>query len=223
VFGSAVPSRAFAISRSEIDADNQQRGRTGTAKRAGQSGVDAVGGAIQQPEQAATPQTGAVTTGSSLSPEQLAATYAAAGFTGENLVIMVAVAMGESGGNAQAQNLNASEDSRGLSQINTFAHPQYDKDRLYDPAYNAQAAFEVSGGGQNFGPWTVYSKGLYQQYMDEARAAVAAAGGGGAADPMSAATGAPEPPENDLSGVLDTPGSQFGIGGPVKLKDAGGM
>ena len=122
-----------------------------------------------------------------------------------------------SGGNARAQNLNASEDSRGLSQINTYAHPQYNKEQLYDPYYNAQAAFEVSGGGQNFGPWTVYSRGIYTQFMDQARAAVAAIGGGAGASALTDPN-VPEPEQDQgLTGVLDTPGQ--GRIGPTRLED----
>lgn len=219
VFGSAVPSRAFALDPQEMTDDTNRRVAAGQDPQDAKVAAKQAGMAAS--EQTATPQTGAVTQGDSLSTEQIARAYAAAGFTGEQLVTMVAIALGESGGNPQARNLNGSEDSRGLSQINTYAHPQYDPDRLYDPNYNAQAAFEVSGGGQNFGPWTVYSKGIYQKFMDQARAAVAAIGGGGGPTAVAATPAAAPTPETDLSNVLDTPGG--GLIGPKKLRDSGGL
>lgn len=216
VFGQTVPSRAFTFDRDEVETERALRA---TRQGAGQAGGDDPGKRMgdtfeRDSGQTATPQTGAVTSGASLSTEDIARAYQSAGFSGEALVTMVAISLGESGGNPRAQNLNASEDSRGLSQINTYAHPQYNKEQLYDPYYNAQAAYEVSGGGENFGPWTVYSKGMYEQYLDEARAAVAAIGGGAGASALTTTT--PEQ-QQSLAGSLDTPGG--GRIGPVLLED----
>ena len=212
VFGNTVPSRAYTYDRDEVEAEVARRQEAGMSP---QDAKEATKAAMQ--EQTATPQTGAVTSGSSMSTEDIARAYQAAGFSGEALVTMVAISLGESGGNARAQNLNASEDSRGLSQINTYAHPQYNKEQLYDPYYNAQAAFEVSGGGQNFGPWTVYSRGIYTQFMDQASAAVAAIGGGAGASALTDPN-VPEPEQDQgLTGVLDTPGQ--GRIGPTRLED----
>lgn len=229
VFGGNAPSKKLALSPEEIAADVARKAHratssssdpSATAQQLTATGMDPQDAKDAAKAQTATPQTGAVTSGGSMSTEDIARAYAAAGFTGEALVTMVAISLGESGGNPQARNLNGSEDSRGLSQINTFAHPQYDPDRLYDPNYNAQAAFEVSGGGQNFGPWTVYSRGLYEQYMDEARAAVAAIGGGGTgvSSPQPAAPGEPAAPETEVSLDSLSPRAQ-----PKKLSDFGGV
>jgi len=43
--------------------------------------------------------------------------------------------------------------------------------RLTDPAYNAKAAYAISGGGQNWRPWSVYTSGAYRQYLAAAKAA----------------------------------------------------
>lgn len=49
---------------------------------------------------------------------------------------LYAIMMTESGGNPLAKS-KAPEDSRGLFQVNTKAHVLADKNRLYDPSYNA--------------------------------------------------------------------------------------
>ncbi len=100
-----------------------------------------------------------------LTDAQLAQVYYNAGFRGSALATMVAISIGESGGRPDARNKSAIEDSRGISQINLDAHPRYDGDKLYDPSYNAKAAFDVSGQGKNFGPWSVYTKGVYRQFV----------------------------------------------------------
>lgn len=222
VFGGAAPSKKLGLSPDELAADNTARtaARTATPQTA-QATPEApktMGGNFSKAEDTNTltrGDTGAVASGGALSTTEVARAYAEAGFTGEQLVTMVAIALGESGGNPQARNLNASEDSRGLSQINTYAHPQYDPNQLYDPVYNARAAFEVSGGGQNFGPWTVFSRGLYQDHMAEARAAVAALGGtvsSPAAQPAQAAT-EPTAPEVSIEPQVQ----------PKKLSDFGSL
>lgn len=95
--------------------------------------------------------------GTRLSPEQIAAYAYNAGFRGDALVTAVAVAMAESGGFTGAHNPSG-EDSRGLWQINVAPKVRPNKwGDLYDPAVNAKAAFEVSGGGANFRPWTTFT------------------------------------------------------------------
>ena len=98
------------------------------------------------------------------------------GITGEALVIAVAIAKGESGWRTDARLASSVEDSRGLWQINTFAHPSYDRQRLYEPAYNARAMAEVSAGGNNWRPWSVFKNGRYLDFMAEAREAAAVIG-----------------------------------------------
>jgi hypothetical protein len=49
----------------------------------------------------------------------------------------------------------APEVSVGLFQINTLAHPEYDRDALKDPHVNADAAFTLSQGGTS---WTAWGK-----------------------------------------------------------------
>lgn len=95
------------------------------------------------------------------------------GFRDNQLVISVAVAKAESGWNTTSRLHTSQEDSRGLWQINLYAHPQYDGNKLYDAEYNAQAAWEVySRSNHTWRPWTTYTRGTYLQFMDQANQAV---------------------------------------------------
>lgn len=88
------------------------------------------------------------------------------GFTSEAAKIMAAVGMAESSGDPSARALTPYEDSRSLFQINLKAHPQYKGVDLTDPYEAAKAAYEVSNGGTNFGPWTMFTNGRYKEHLD---------------------------------------------------------
>jgi Lysozyme like domain len=97
------------------------------------------------------------------------ATYARqAGFTGDDLVTAVAIALAESGGNARAYNPEKQSNtpdgkgSYGLWQIYLKAHPEFTNLDLYDPQTNANAAFSVYSKAGGFSPWTTYGNGAYQ-------------------------------------------------------------
>lgn len=112
-----------------------------------------------------------------LSARQIAVVAQRAGFTGHNLVIAVAVALAESGGNASAHGDVAIGGSFGLWQVFCKAHPDLippdDPDSVtwYDPYQNARWAYEISGGSY-WRPWSTYKHGTYEAFMDEAQAAV---------------------------------------------------
>ena len=112
-----------------------------------------------------------------LTPVQIAFVAQKAGFTGRNLIMAVAVAMAESGGNANAEGDVTIGGSFGLWQVFCMAHPDLippsnpDSVAWYDPYQNAQFAYQISGGS-NWYPWSTYKHGTYQSFMDEARAAV---------------------------------------------------
>ncbi len=100
-----------------------------------------------------------------------------AGFRVNALEIAYAVAMGESGGKATAHNGDTStgDDSYGLFQINMLGDMGPERRKLYqlkddsdlfDPATNARVAFELSEGGKNWQPWSVYENGAYKKYYD---------------------------------------------------------
>lgn len=52
-----------------------------------------------------------------------------------------------------------------------------DCNRLDDPKFNAASMVQVSGGGENWRPWSVYLHDLYQPYLPAAREAVAQVSG----------------------------------------------
>jgi len=117
-----------------------------------------------------------------LSAEQIYAVARAAGFNHDAAVTMTAIALGESGGRTEAHNPNAGtgDNSYGLWQINMLGdlgparRQQFgisSNEELFDPYVNAKAAFIVSGGGGNFRPWTVYTRGIYRNHLSTAQAA----------------------------------------------------
>jgi len=121
--------------------------------------------------------------GGKLSMKQLVNLARQAGFTEENAIIAAAIAMGESGGKSDSHNTKYPDNSYGLWQINMLDEPGYmlgeerrkkfglksNKD-LFDPLTNAKAAFAISGGSK-FGAWSVFSQGIYKDYLPEARKA----------------------------------------------------
>lgn len=121
-------------------------------------------------------QSGAVTvaTSGTLTPYEIAWYAQRAGFSGTTtLTIATAIALAESGGNTAITNHDSNGTTDyGLWQINSV-HSQYNTTKLLDPGYNAGAAFLISGGGNNWTPWSTYNNGRYLQFMAAAAQAVA--------------------------------------------------
>ena len=101
------------------------------------------------------------------------------GFSSKNARIMAAISMGESGGNADIDTVKSGLDpnksnefSVGLSQINVQAHGDKLKRRgwseadLRDPVKNMTIAKEVYDEVGSFNPWSVFDKGLHNQYLN---------------------------------------------------------
>jgi hypothetical protein len=63
-------------------------------------------------------------------------------------------------------------------------------------ARQAQAMADISGGGTNWSPWSVYASGAYQRYLGQAQAAAGASGVQLLGNPTGAATTDP----NDTAG-----------------------
>ncbi|MFI9450804.1 FG-GAP-like repeat-containing protein [Amycolatopsis sp. NPDC052450] len=97
-----------------------------------------------------------------------------AGFTGENFVTAVAVAMAESRCDPLARGVNEGSVDRGLWQINDFYHPEVSDACAYDAQCNANAAYRISESGNDWTQWATYNSGSYRQFLDEARAAIGA-------------------------------------------------
>lgn len=115
-----------------------------------------------------------------LTPAQIAKYARDAGVTNPAaLALAVAVALAESGGNPRATHLNSDRHRStdyGLWQINGFWHPQYDKARLLEPAYNAQAMAAISKNGKDWTPWATVDNGRYKQFSAQAAQGVQAGG-----------------------------------------------
>lgn len=92
--------------------------------------------------------------------------------------MMVAIALGESGGNPQAHNAVPPDNSYGLTQINMIGSLGPDRrkklgissnEELFNPAQNLRAAkmvFDEAGG--QFRPWSVYTSGSWMRYRAQA-------------------------------------------------------
>lgn len=137
-------------------------------------------GAILTPDamQASGSASGNTSTSASgtLSASQIAQYARAVGLSGQALILAVAIALAESGGDPTAHNPGNGttdiEDSYGLWQINILAHSEYSASKLTDPAYNAQAMFTISRGGSDWTSWGSYTSGRYLTYMGQAQQAV---------------------------------------------------
>ncbi|MDT7782534.1 MAG: hypothetical protein QOF58_953 [Pseudonocardiales bacterium] len=100
-----------------------------------------------------------------------------AGFTGERLVVAVAVGMAESRCDPSARYVNSDSHNsvdRGLWQINDYWHPEVSDSCAYNAACNAREAYKISDQGSDWSPWSTYKSGRYKQFVDDARAAIGA-------------------------------------------------
>ncbi len=105
-----------------------------------------------------------VGTSGRLSIDQLVGLAKRAGFPEDKAVIMAAISMGESGGNPLAYNGTGKDDSYGVTQINAKAHGPIAREAL-NPLRAMELAFDISKGGEDFSPWSVYKSGEYKKYL----------------------------------------------------------
>jgi hypothetical protein len=129
-----------------------------------------------------------------LNDAQIAQLAYNAGFRGQGLATAIAITHAESGARTDALNNNAGtgDYSVGLWQINYLPGHQTSGNSLYnertskygdpnsliaDPQAQAAAAYDISGHGSNFSPWTTYTSGAYRQYLLGAEGAAAAISG----------------------------------------------
>jgi hypothetical protein len=118
--------------------------------------VGAVAGGLTIPLQ---PSGATLSAGSRLGVAQIGSYAEHAGFQGDALVMAIAVALAESGGTVD----------RGLWQINSV-HNQFSAACDYDPSCCAQAAYDISDGGRNWGPWVTFQRGEEITFIPEALA-----------------------------------------------------
>ena len=113
-----------------------------------------------------------------LAPAQIAGVAHQAGFRGDGLVVAVAVALAESGGNPSAHNATPPDDSYGLWQINMLGALGPDRrhryglasnQALFDPATNARVVHAIADGGRDWTPWATYTRGTHRRFLDQAR------------------------------------------------------
>jgi murein DD-endopeptidase MepM/ murein hydrolase activator NlpD len=89
-----------------------------------------------------------------------------AGFTGQGLNIIVAIAQAESGLNTAARGVNSDGSiDRGIVQINSKWHAEYSDACAYEPSCAMRAAYQISNKGTNFTPWSTYTSGAYKQFL----------------------------------------------------------
>ena len=111
---------------------------------------------------------GGSTTGSgpngTFTKDDLVALCTQTGFADPNQA--AAISMAESHGQPEVTSANPDGGTNiGLFQIDDKAHPQYDSAKLRQPGYNAQAAYEISNGGTNWGAWQTFVEGTFRQYL----------------------------------------------------------
>ena len=154
-----------------------------------------------------------------LSPAQIAEYAHDAGFRGQDLTVAVAVALAESGGDPKAHNPVPPDDSYGLWQVNMLGslgparRDQFELDsnrELLDPKENAQAAWEISGKGNSFQPWSTYTNGAYKQHLDEARKGVRALDKKGDTDDRKPTKGGTDPAKGGKGGFMVDPDALSG-------------
>lgn len=110
--------------------------------------------------------------------QQVANAAYAVGLRGDSLVTAIAIAGAESGYELGAHGDVSIGGSYGPWQIYIPAHPEYSPEWLTESYLNnAQAMYQISGGGSNWMPWTTYFEGTYQKHMAEAEQAAASATG----------------------------------------------
>lgn len=91
-----------------------------------------------------------------------------AGFVGEQIDIICAIAEAESGLNTHAVNTAGNTPpsrDRGILQINDHWHSEVSDACAFDPACAFGAGYRISAAGTNFRPWTVYTTGAYRQFL----------------------------------------------------------
>jgi hypothetical protein len=141
-----------------------------------------------------------------LTPAQIAAVAARAGFTGRALTNAVAVALAESGGNPAAVNVNRDKwrsRDRGLWQINSHWHRDVSDADAFNPEAAARHAHRISRGGRDWSPWATWPA-LAAVHMGRAQLAAAQVAQGGRVGTPAFFPGIPIiPPGNLIPGLPD--------------------
>jgi hypothetical protein len=110
-----------------------------------------------------------------MTPAEIQAVAATAGFSGADLDTAVAIALAETNppGNPSSYNPESQkgtpqgQGSYGLWQIYLWKHPEFAGINLMDPQENAHAAYQVYSQ-HGFTPWTTYTSGKYRAFLHPA-------------------------------------------------------
>lgn len=108
--------------------------------------------------------------------------------TPDKVATFTAIVLAESGGDPSIHGDTTITDgtwgdSIGLAQIRSIWAQEgtgqaRDASRLEDPVFNIRSACEISSGGTNWRPWSMWLNGGYEAYLPEARQAAEAVTGG---------------------------------------------
>ena len=94
---------------------------------------------------------------------QAGAFASAAGFSGESLATIVAIAQAESSLVTNARNTNTDGSiDRGILQINNYWHSEYSDAQCDDPATAFRAGWLISTHGTDFSQWTTFKTSAYK-------------------------------------------------------------
>lgn len=106
-----------------------------------------------------------------LSDGQIAALAAAQGLSGRALVVAVAVALAESGGDADILG-PPTQYGRAVGVWQIMPLPgRPSTSELRNPSTNAQQMKKISSGGKNWQPWEAYTNGSYLRFWSRAQKA----------------------------------------------------
>jgi len=107
-----------------------------------------------------------------LSDAQIAATARLAGFTGQDVVTAVAVALAESSGRTDATNHNSDGSTDyGLWQINSVHADLLKSGNWQTPLDNAKMAKSVHDNAGSWQPWSTFNSGAWLAYYGRAKVA----------------------------------------------------
>ena len=114
--------------------------------------------------------TGLAATHRSIGVAQIGDAATSAGFVGKGLVMAIAVALAESGGDPSAVDHDANGTvDRGLWQINSV-HTDFSASCDFDPTCAASAAYSLSDGGRDWAAWVTFRRGEEIAYLPAAAA-----------------------------------------------------
>ncbi len=102
-------------------------------------------------------------------PVEQAAVYALeAGFTGDAVQTILAIAITESGFRPLANNIDSDGSiDRGILQLNSHWHIEVSDAAAYDPAQAFKEAYRISSNESNFNSWNTYKSGAYKAHLGE--------------------------------------------------------